>query len=83
MKKPTKKTFYSAAIGFRFRNATGAFETKLVATDVTDDVAEGANEEHLVDSLFYHKVKDRYDDVECFFCGVYPQDAIADLEKYL
>lgn len=61
---------FTASVTFRFRNAAGELETRTVSQDVTDDIATGAEEEHLVDNVYWKQVANSFQDVEILGGGV-------------
>lgn len=66
------KTYYTAEVTFQCRNASGEFETKTVAQDVTDCMAEGADPEELADGLYWREVHGKFDAVTIVGGGVRP-----------
>jgi hypothetical protein len=70
MAKTARKTFYTASVTFSFRNAAGDLETKTIKQDVTDEVAEGANHEHLTDRIYWNEVHGQYSEIDIIGGGV-------------
>lgn len=48
--------FYTATVTFLARDAQGDIQEHTVRQDVTDDIAEGADREELVDRLYWKQV---------------------------
>ena len=48
--------FYTAIVIFLARDEQGEIQERKVRQDVTDDIAEGADREELVDRLYWHEV---------------------------
>ena len=67
------KTFYTASVEFSFINASGDRETKTLAQDVTDEIAEGADREELADRIYWKEIHGKYDGVVIISGGVFAE----------
>lgn len=71
MKATTIRTSnFTARVTFRFRNAAGDLETKTFEQDVTDEIAEGTDEEELVDRIFWKQIDGKFAAIDFLFGGV-------------